>query len=91
MIFTIYDNSLACVPDRHQEGEKFAHLSSFVMGWNTGYNLRNYGYPFPGKFHDSWNYGPHFHSICGIMAKKFFRVYAIMGTNLSAKWHALVK
>ena len=46
---------------------------------------RNYGCPFQGIFHNFRNYGPHFHSIYGIMTLKSTRIYGIMGTNFSGK------
>ena len=42
-------------------------------------------YPFQGTFHNFQNYGPDFHSICGIMALKSTRIYGIMGTIFSGK------
>ena len=51
--------------------------------------LRNYGYHFTelwlsflGFFYNFRNYTLDIHSICGIMALKFFGIYRIVGTNL---------
>ena len=44
---------------------------------------RNHGCPFQGIFHDFRIYAPDIHSICGIMALKFTRIYGIIGTNFS--------
>ena len=46
---------------------------------------RNYGCSFQESFHNFRNYGPYFHSICGIMALKSIRIYGFMGINFSGK------
>ena len=60
------------------------HFHSFF------YFSRNYGCPFLGIFHHFRNYDLYVYSICEIMARKSTRIYGIMGTNFSGKWHVPV-